>query len=155
MRIGIDVGGTNTDAVLMNGPRLIAQAKSPTTEDVTSGIISALEVILGEVPKRNVTQAIMLGTTHFTNALLERKNLSRTAILRLALPATSLLPPLVDWPKDMRNAIGGYTYLVPGGHEFDGSEIAPFDDNEVRKAARDMLRKEVSALAISGVFSPN
>lgn len=154
MRIGVDVGGTNTDAVLMNGPRLITQAKSPTTEDVTSGIVSALEVIIGEVPKRSATQAIMLGTTHFTNALLERKNLSRTAILRLALPATSLLPPLVDWPQDMSNAIGGYTYLVPGGHEFDGSEIASFDDNAVRKAARDMLRKGVSALAISGVFSP-
>ena len=41
MRIGIDVGGTNTDAVLMDGTTLIAQKKSPTTSDITSGSISS------------------------------------------------------------------------------------------------------------------
>ena len=45
MRIGIDVGGTNTDAVLMDGTDLIAQVKSPTTPDVTSGILTAIESV--------------------------------------------------------------------------------------------------------------
>ena len=40
MRIGIDVGGTNTDAVLMDGPRVVSWYKTPTTPDVSSGIIS-------------------------------------------------------------------------------------------------------------------
>ena len=41
-RIGIDVGGTNTDAVLMDGERVLGEVKTPTTADVTSGIVTAL-----------------------------------------------------------------------------------------------------------------
>ncbi len=37
-RIGIDVGGTNTDAVLLNGDVVAAKIKTPTTDDVMSGI---------------------------------------------------------------------------------------------------------------------
>ena len=96
MRIGVDVGGTNTDAALMDGRELVARAKVPTTPDVTSGIISALESVLGQRPGNTAVRAVMLGTTHFTNALLEQRGLAPTAVVRLALPATSLLPPLVD-----------------------------------------------------------
>ena len=38
-RIGIDVGGTNTDAVLLEGSRVVHAAKTPTTADVTGGIL--------------------------------------------------------------------------------------------------------------------
>lgn len=40
-RLGIDVGGTNTDAVVIDGDlKLVAATKSPTTEDVMSGIVA-------------------------------------------------------------------------------------------------------------------
>ena len=42
MRIGLDVGGTHTDAVLMDGSQVIARVKATTTEDVASGIAAAL-----------------------------------------------------------------------------------------------------------------
>ena len=42
MFLGVDVGGTNTDAVLMDGKQLSAAAKAPTSEDVTSGIVAAI-----------------------------------------------------------------------------------------------------------------
>ena len=101
MRIGLDVGGTNTDAALMDGPRLVAQAKQPTTPDVTSGIMAALNAVLKNVRDTSQIKSIMLGTTHFTNALLERRDLAETAIVRICLPATKLLPPLVDWPEPL------------------------------------------------------
>ena len=41
-RIGIDVGGTNTDAVLLEDGRVVHAVKTPTTEDVTGGIVAAL-----------------------------------------------------------------------------------------------------------------
>ena len=154
MRIGIDVGGTNTDAVLMDGATLLAQAKVPTTPDVTSGIIAALEGVLHQRPADARIDAVMLGTTHFTNALLERRGLSHTAVIRLCLPATTLLPPLVDWPMPLREAIGDVTYMVHGGHEFDGREISSLNVGEVRDAAWDMRRKGVQAVAVCGVFSP-
>ena len=48
MRIGIDVGGTNTDAVLMNGLEVLGWRKTPTTPDVGSGIIKVLRDLLAE-----------------------------------------------------------------------------------------------------------
>ena len=41
-RIGIDVGGTNTDAVLLEDGRVVHAVKTPTTADVTTGIVTAL-----------------------------------------------------------------------------------------------------------------
>ena len=154
MLVGVDVGGTNTDAVLMDGPALAHAVKLPTTPDVTTGIVDALRELLAELPATARVDAVMVGTTHFTNALLERRELAPTAVLRLCLPATQLLPPLVDWPEDLRDAMGGYTYLVGGGHEFDGREISPLDRSEIREAVADMRRQGVRAVAVSGVFSP-
>src|SRR5512147_811977 len=111
MRIGIDVGGTNTDAVLMDGRRVVGWAKSPTTRDVNSGITAVLTKLLSETGAApSAVKAVMLGTTHFTNAVVERRNLSRTAVVRIGLPATAALRPFVDWPEDLVQAIGGASY---------------------------------------------
>jgi N-methylhydantoinase A/oxoprolinase/acetone carboxylase beta subunit len=48
MRIGIDVGGTNTDAVVVDGVRVLASAKTATTTDVTSGIVAALRTLIAD-----------------------------------------------------------------------------------------------------------
>ena len=154
MYIGVDVGGTNTDAVLMDGADLVGAVKVPTTEDVTSGIVNALTDLLIHLPRSGRVDAVMVGTTHFTDALLEQRNLSPTAVVRLSLPATQLLPPLVDWPEGLKQAIGGFTYMVPGGHEFDGREISPLGREALMDAVRDMRRQGVRAVALSGVFSP-
>src|SRR5207248_9586136 len=44
-RVGIDVGGTNTDAVLLEDGRVVHAVKSPTAEDVTGGIVTALGLL--------------------------------------------------------------------------------------------------------------
>lgn len=155
MRIGIDVGGTNTDAVLMSGSQVVAKIKTPTTADVTAGITKALQFLLkssGADP--SAVTGIMIGTTHFTNAVVERRRLQPTAIIRLGLPATLALPPMVDWPDDLREAIGGHRFLVHGGHEFDGRPIAPVDPDEVRGVAREIGSRGIRSVAISSVFSP-
>ena len=154
MFLGVDVGGTNTDAVLMNGRELIAAAKVPTTEDVTSGIVGAVSELLKQGADGQQVDAVMVGTTHFTNALLECKGLCPTGIIRLALPATQLLPPLVDWPDRMKAATGGFTRMVGGGNEFDGREISALERDGVREAVRFFRERGVTAMAVSGVFSP-
>ena len=155
MRIGIDVGGTNTDAVLMDGIDVLASRKAPTTQDVSGGIVAALESVLRDAavePSR--VQAVMIGTTHFTNAVIERRRLLQVATMRLALPATQALLPFIDWPDELRDVLGGHTYLLRGGHEFDGRLISPLDEDEVRDAAADIRRKQLRAAAITSVFSP-
>ena len=155
LRIGIDVGGTNTDAVLMDGLTVVAKIKTPTTEDVTSGITTALRHVLeSSGTATGAIAGVMIGTTHFTNAVVERKRLEPTAALRLGLPATAALPPFVDWPDDLADVLGRHAYLVHGGHEFDGREIAPLDMDELRGVAREMRDKGITAVAVSSVFSP-
>ncbi len=155
MHIGIDVGGTNTDAVLMDGLQVLSWHKTQTTPDVSSGIVGALEAVLrdGQIAASQI-QALMIGTTHFTNAVVERKRLLEVAALRLGLPATRCLPPMIDWPEDLGSALGFHRYLAHGGHEFDGREIAPLDEKELRDAARDIRSKGIRAVAITSVFSP-
>ena len=88
-RIGIDVGGTNTDAVLMQGREVVGWTKTLTTADVTSGVVTALQELLQQtaaVP--SAIHGVMIGTTHFTNAVVQRRHLSPVAAVRLALPAT-------------------------------------------------------------------
>jgi N-methylhydantoinase A/oxoprolinase/acetone carboxylase beta subunit len=155
MRIGIDVGGTNTDAVLLDGTTVLAANKSATSADVTAGIIDTLDRLQAERsfdPAQ--VQAVMIGTTHFINALVEARRLAPTAALRLGLPATASLPPLVDWPERLVEAISGRSYLAHGGHEFDGRHIAELDEDELRRHAGDMVKHGVRSVAISSVFSP-
>lgn len=154
-RIGIDVGGTNTDAVLMRGTEVAAKIKTPTTDDVTGGITTALNHVLGvSGTKTSEIAGVMIGTTHFTNAVVERRRLQPTAAVRLGLPATAALPPMVDWPDDLAEALGRHTYLCHGGHEFDGREISKFDPEEIRAVAADIKSKGILAIAVSSVFSP-
>jgi N-methylhydantoinase A/oxoprolinase/acetone carboxylase beta subunit len=152
-RIGIDVGGTNTDAVLISGGEVRAWAKHPTTEDVTSGIMSALADVLAEAADHNV-EAIMIGTTHFTNAVVQRKDLGPIAVIRLGAPATESVPPLIDWPEDLADTVLGHYEILAGGNEFDGSELSALDPSELRRAARRIDRKGLRAVAVSAVFSP-
>ena len=155
MRIGIDVGGTHTDAVLMDGREVLAEIKTPTTTDVTDGIVEALRRLLaGGGADAERVAAVMIGTTHFTNAVVEARRLMPTACVRLALPATLALPPMVDWPRPLSEALGGHVHLAHGGHEVDGRRIAPLDRDELKRIAADIAANDVRSIAISSVFSP-
>ena len=155
MRIGIDVGGTNTDAVVMDGTSVVSWTKTPTTASVSEGITAALRTVIDEAGVDVKTLGgVMIGTTHFTNAVVERRRLQTTACIRLGLPATVCLPPMVDWPDDLAETVGRNVYLAHGGHEFDGREISAFDEKEIEGIAEQIQRQGIRAIAISSVFSP-
>jgi N-methylhydantoinase A/oxoprolinase/acetone carboxylase beta subunit len=155
LRVGIDVGGTNTDAVLMDGKSVAASHKTATTADVSLGIVSALEQVMSTAscaPEQ--VDLVMIGTTHFTNAMIERKRLLEVAAVRLALPATQALPPMIDWPTDLRDVLGNHTFLLHGGYEFNGRELSSVREDEVRRVAAEIRERGIHSAAITGVFSP-
>ncbi|MBZ9935684.1 hydantoinase/oxoprolinase family protein [Mesorhizobium sp. BR1-1-16] len=155
MRIGIDVGGTNTDAALMDGITVKGACKTPTTADVSSGIIAVLKEVLRMTGvAASEIQAVMIGTTHFTNAVVERKRLLEVAAIRLGLPATRALPPMTDWPSDLATTLGRHTFMVRGGHEFDGREIAPLDEKEILRIAGEIKARGIRTASVTSVFSP-
>lgn len=155
IRIGIDVGGTNTDAVLLDGSRVIVAVKTPTTADVTSGIEHALRTALERsgIPPSRIA-SVTIGTTHFTNAVVQRRGLARVAAIRVGLPASASLPPFCDWPEDLAAIVDGGRYMVRGGHEYDGRPIVPFDVEGMRAIARKIAGSGITNVGISAVFSP-
>jgi len=88
-KLGIDVGGTNTDAVILNELHaVIAKCKKATTNDVSSGIKQAVAQVLVDsgIDPTHIKHA-MLGTTQSTNAIIERKGLLKVGVIRLSGPS--------------------------------------------------------------------
>ena len=154
-RLGIDVGGTNTDAVIMdNTDRVIAKAKVPCTPDITGGIIAAIDTVLRSpaVEPQRITH-VMLGTTHATNAVLERKKLRRMAVIRLGGPATYSIRPMFEWPPDLADAVSVGATIVDGGIEFDGRDLSPLDTDAIARFLG-RVGDAAEGVAITSVFAP-
>src|SRR3546814_619944 len=154
-RIGIDVGGTNTDAVLVENDTVVAAVKSPTTQDVMSGVVQSLRDLLARAGGQIAgLDAVMIGTTHFVNAVVQRRDLIRVAALRICLPASQSLEPMVDWPQDLRATVDPMVFMVEGGHEYDGRPFMPLDEAAIREAGSKIADAGILSVGITAAFSP-
>ncbi|KAI5468172.1 hypothetical protein BGZ63DRAFT_399694 [Mariannaea sp. PMI_226] len=171
-RIGVDVGGTNTDAVLAcrtalpiesepvpseHNITILASCKSQTTPDVTTGIQNAIREILttAQVP-RDAVISVNIGTTHFINAVVQadKTNLSRVAVLRLCGPFCREVPPFTGFPSPLRQVLEGYSAYLDGGLELDGRLIKHVRAEEVIAHADEIRKRNISTVIVVGVFSP-
>ena len=153
-KLGIDVGGTNTDAVIIDESyNVIAEVKRATSLDIYEGILGALKNVLdvSGIDKAQIAQA-MLGTTQCTNAIVERKNLAQIGILRIGAPATLGVLPMVDWAEDIKGIAAGIE-VIRGGYEYDGKEIASLDEEAAIAFFEKMKDKGVRSIAIAGAFA--
>ena len=165
--VGVDVGGTNTDAVILRGNEVIASVKYPTTPDRTTGVRTAIENVIenlvqspshseytSRVDVIKFIKRVNIGTTHFVNALIERKNLQKVGVIRLCGSSTRALPPFTDFPEDLRKELDGGHALVQGGYECTRKEIAGIDQDEIIQNVQQLWSNGVHNIVISGVFSP-
>src|SRR5262249_12551365 len=129
LRVGIDVGGTKTDAALVDPDgAVVAWNKTATTDEPGAGIQRALGAVLPEDHSPVALRA--LGTPHALNAVLRRRGLGRVMTVRLAAPASRSVPPMSGWPAELRAAVDGGAAIVRGGVEVDG-RIHPIDPDEI------------------------
>jgi N-methylhydantoinase A/oxoprolinase/acetone carboxylase beta subunit len=159
-RLGLDVGGTNTDAVIMDAAdRVIAKVKVPGTADITGGIVAAIDAVLKALPDSEQGNApgrithVMLGTTHATNAVLERVNLRRVAVIRIGGPATHSIRPMYSWPPDLVRAVSVGAVIVDGGIEFDGRDLSPLDTDAIARFLG-QVGEQADGVAVTSVFAP-
>lgn len=139
----------------MDGDVVRASTKTPTTERVGDGIVAAVSsVIESSGIGAGDIDVVCIGTTHFTNAFVQRRGLDRVGVIRIALPAARALPPLTDWPQDIAAQIGAEQVMVRGGYQYDGRINAELDERAVANAARLFNRNKINAIAISGLFAP-
>ncbi|KAF1932111.1 hydantoinase [Didymella exigua CBS 183.55] len=164
LRIGVDVGGTNTDGVIIDPTRsresdkgIVAWHKAPTTADPSHGIADAITTMFksASVDPSSVA-SVTIGTTHFVNAVITRDTtrLSPVAVIRLSGPFSKHAPPGVDWPAALRKIILAHYALVKGGLEIDGSLISDIKEQEIVNQCKIIKEKGIKSIVINGVFSP-
>jgi N-methylhydantoinase A/oxoprolinase/acetone carboxylase beta subunit len=155
LRMGIDVGSTNADAVLVDAAgAVVCQVKVPATTELGECVETAITALLAKSaidPAR--VGAVTLGAARTTDAIHTRAGLQRVAVLRIGAPLTSAVPPLVTWPAALRETVAAGTAIVAGGCEFDGVRISPLDENAIAAFARQVAPR-AEAVAITAVFSP-
>lgn len=116
--LGVDIGGTNTDCAVLRGGAYACSAKAVTTKDVLEGMVNAVSLALGKADVGpSEIDACMVGTTHFVNALVQRKQLGKVLVLRLCGDSTAALPPFIQLPRNMREALCGEYRLLQGTTE--------------------------------------
>ena len=139
----------------MDGQRVLTTHKAPTTPRLDEGIAAAIGTVLARsgIDAADIDQ-VMIGTTHFTNAFVERRGLLPVGILRIALPSSRGVLPLSDWPEDIAKAVSGQHHLIRGGYRFDGHIADELDEGAVASAARAVRDAGLRTVAITGLFSP-
>jgi N-methylhydantoinase A/oxoprolinase/acetone carboxylase beta subunit len=145
LRLGIDTGGTFTDAVLVDDQRNIINAeKSLTTRfDLSLGIGD----VIGKLPQASLVDISMvsLSTTLTTNSVVED----------LGAPVCVLLPGYNQEQVKQSGLLdilpAQMVVILEGGYDAVGRERQPLDEERAR-AAIEKLQGEVSAFAISSMF---
>ncbi|MCB5205340.1 hydantoinase/oxoprolinase family protein [Neorhizobium sp. T786] len=146
--LGIDTGGTYTDAVIFREPEgVIAKAKSLTTRhDLSKGIAGAVEKVLATsgIAPSDIAM-VSLSTTLATNALVEGQG-GRIALVMIGFSEEDLAR------GGLADALGQDPVVhVPGGHDVHGNEMA-LDMGAVDEAAK-AFGDNVSAFAVAGYFA--
>ncbi len=148
LALGVDTGGTYTDAVLIRDEReVIASAKSLTTRtDLAIGVGKAISAVLDEaqVTPDQISMA-SLSTTLATNALVEGQG-GRVALIYIGFKESDLEK------HGLKDALKGDPALVvAGGHSHAGGEVRPLD-TETLEAFLDS-HKGISGFAVAAQFA--
>ena len=141
MLIGIDVGGTTTDAVLIDKGKTIKTSKVPTDHDhLLECLMGALDEVVREVPTEEI-ERVVLSTTLITNLIAEGK----------ADPVALIIEPGPGMnPEDLTRE--GEVRIVRGAIDYRGREIQPLDEDQVKKAAAALSERGYRKVAVASKF---
>jgi N-methylhydantoinase A/oxoprolinase/acetone carboxylase beta subunit len=142
MFVGIDVGGTYTDAVLLENNQVRAIAKVPTREILLDSLIEAIDIIVKDEDKKKVKR-IVFSTTIITNLIAEKKY---EDVDLLIIPGPGLSH---DYYKHM-----SYAHIIPGAIDYRGREILSLKEQEIEAVLREIAAKGSKKVGVVGKFSP-
>ncbi|MCX7822382.1 MAG: hydantoinase/oxoprolinase family protein [Syntrophobacterales bacterium] len=142
MIIGLDVGGTHTDVVLVGKEGLINQAKVPTEKtNLFDTIISGLQRVTQGI-RVEVIERLVLSTTLTTNAILEGKG---EPVGMIVAGGPGLNPELFR--------IGNHYYPVSGYIDHRGREVQPINPSEIETIASKLRADGIKSVGVVGKFS--
>lgn len=140
MLIGIDVGGTTTDAVIVDGNRVVKTAYVPTDhDDLLKCLLGALDELVAGVDTAKV-ERVVLSTTLITNMIAEGKT-DPVSLVLIPGPGTN--------PRDYNL---GESIILDGAIDFRGKEIDPLRESQIKEAASQIRDKGLTRVAVVGKF---
>lgn len=142
MLIGIDVGGTYTDAVLLEGDQVRAFAKVPTKDNLLDSLIEAIDIIIKDADK-NMIERIVFSTTIITNLIAERKY---DDVDLLIIPGPGLSHDYYKYKP--------YVHIIPGAIDYRGREIIAIKEQETEAVLCEIAEKGAKKVGVVGKFSP-
>ena len=160
MLLGVDVGGTFTDAALLDGERLHTAKVPSTPEDQSRGVIAAVEEVLGRAgAKAPDVDGFTHGMTVGTNALLEERG------ARTALVATRGFADLLDIGRQARPSLyhpcrGRPRPLVEVEDRYEAAErvgasgvLEELADDEIERLIGELRGSEAESIAVCLLFA--
>ncbi|MBF0529720.1 MAG: hydantoinase/oxoprolinase family protein [Deltaproteobacteria bacterium] len=142
MILGIDVGGTHTDAVVLDGVSIKAQTKVPTNhDDLLKSVRAAMKAVLTQVESVRVRQ-INLSTTLSTNAIVQGKT-EPVGMIVSSGPGIN--------PESYR--IGSHYHVVEGSIDHRGVKVLDLDKKQLSRALKSCRHLGVSVFAAVTKFS--
>lgn len=141
MYIGIDVGGTRTDAVLLENGLVRAYAEVPSSTDILSSLLNALDKVMKGVPAELIERSV-ISTTLITNYVAEKKYDPVGLVL---IPGPGLCSTEFKYNSD--------TFTLSGAIDYRGREIMPLRQEEIENAVTELNARGYKKVAVVGKFS--
>ncbi|PKN04151.1 MAG: hydantoinase, partial [Deltaproteobacteria bacterium HGW-Deltaproteobacteria-9] len=142
MILGIDVGGTHTDAVLIEDFKIIRKAKVLTDAgNLLQSLLNVTQEILSEENPGKLSR-VVLSTTISTNAIVQKKT-DRVGMILACGPGI----------EPARLAVGGDCHFVAGYVNHRGLEAATVDDEEIRRVGEHFQAEGIDHVGVVGKFS--
>ncbi len=140
MLIGIDVGGTTTDAVVVDGNKVVKTAYVPTNHDnLLKCLLLALDELVQGIDTGKI-ERVVLSTTLITNMIAEGKT-DPVALVLIPGPGTN--------PRDYAL---GESIILDGAIDFRGKEIDRLKESQIKEAASKIRGQGLSRVAVVGKF---
>ncbi|MHB8138852.1 MAG: hydantoinase/oxoprolinase family protein [Smithellaceae bacterium] len=142
MILGIDVGGTHTDAVLVHNFQLVKKAKVLTNQaNIMASLLEAANQLISDNNINNINR-IVLSTTISTNAIVQNK-INRVAMVLLSGPGLS--PSTLD--------LGKNAYFVRGYVNHRGIPVKNVNNREIEEVSSEISESQIRHIGIVGKFS--
>jgi len=143
MIIGLDVGGTHTDAVLLSKKGIKRTCKVPTEQsDLFGTVLSGLDTLLKDI-NPNLISRIVLSTTLTTNAIVQG-TIDPVGIIVSSGPGIN--------PEFYRT--DDFYFPVSGSIDHRGRQRSPVNDKEILAVGKTLKKAGINHLGIIGKFSP-
>ncbi len=140
MLIGIDVGGTTTDAVLIRNGEVCSTAKVSTEPgNLLNSLLEALDAVSRDIPPEQL-ERVVFSTTVITNLIAEGKT-DRVALL--LIPGPGINPASYTFPD---------SFYLKGAMDYRGREIQRLDAAEIRETVDRVRGRGFSRAAVISKF---